>query len=132
MESRVIEDYCKAIDKLDRGEGVSVNEIAKELSLAKPTVSLTLKKLGKEGYVVMERYGKAKLSDKGRRIAQRLKFKHRVIETFFWKALGVDKDKVHEIACNIEHFIPMEVVKRMYEAIGKPKKDCHGSEIVEV
>lgn len=130
MKEKTIEEYCRLIDKLDKGEGVKPVDIASSLRLSKNTVTLTLQKLSEENFVNVKRYGKVKLLIKGQKISKKMNFKHRVIETFLFKKLKMDKIKIHAEACEMEHAMSDEVVNRLYHFIGKPKQDPHGRKIL--
>ena len=129
MEIKTIEDYCRLIDKMDNGSGVRSIQISKGLNLSKNTVALTLQKLSKKGFVDMKRYGKVRLSTQGTIIAKRMNFKHRVLETFLFCKLGMNKKKVHEEAHVMEHWVSDQMIQRLYRFIGKPKLDPHGKAI---
>lgn len=126
MHEKTIEDYCRLIDKLDTGEGVRSSDVSKGLGLSKNTVTFTLQKLSQEGFVVMKKYGRAKLSRKGTTIAKKMNFKHRVLETFLFSKLKISKKKVHAQACAMEHYVTDEMIARLYRFIGKPRTDPHG------
>ncbi len=130
MEIRTVEEYCRAIAKMDAGSGARSVDLARALGLSKNTVALTLKKLALAGYADMERYGRVRLAKKGIRIAKKMNFKHRVIETFLFSELKMDKESVHNEANAMEHWVSDELIERLYAYIGKPKKDPHGSAIV--
>ncbi len=131
MQERTIQDYCRAIDKLDSGEGAKSTEIAKELHLSRNTIAMTLQKLSEGGFVSMKRYGKATLSKKGREIARKIRFKHRIIETFLVEKLGMPANKVHDEACAMEHWASDDMIDRLYKYIGKPTVDPHGRKITK-
>ncbi len=129
MEKKTVEDYCRAIDKMDQGTGVRSAYIARALSLSRNTVALTLRKLSGEGYVQMERYGRVRLSEAGRDLAKRMNFRHRVIETFLYSKLGMGMKEVHEEAHALEHWASDDMIMRLYRFIGEPKTDPHGKAI---
>jgi DtxR family Mn-dependent transcriptional regulator len=129
MHEKTVQDYCRAIDKMDGGEGVRSVDIARALSLSRNTVALTLRKLASEGFVEMERYGKVRLAKKGAAVARMMNFKHRVIETFLVSKLGIDKSLVHGEACAMEHSMSDDTARRLYAFIGRPKTDPHGRAI---
>lgn len=129
MKASTIEDYCRLIDKLDSGDGVRSREIARGLGLSKNTVALTLQKLAGAGFVGMKRYGKARLSRKGVAIAKRMNFKHRVLETFLFKKLGMSSRRVHDEANALEHLASEDMIARLYRFMGKPRTDPHGKTI---
>ncbi|MCI0562947.1 MAG: metal-dependent transcriptional regulator [Nitrososphaera sp.] len=130
MLERTVQDYCLAIDMMDLGVGVRSVDLTRALGLSKNTVAITLQKLSAAGLVEMERYGKVKLSQKGAKIARKMNFKHRVIETFLFNKLKMDKSRIHEEACGLEHWASDEMIGRLYEFIGKPRLDPHGREIL--
>ena len=129
MKDKTIEEYCRLILKLDKGEGVRSKDVVKTLKLSKNTVAHTLQKLVKARYLEMKKYGKIKITAKGMRIAKRMNFRHRVIETFLYQKLGINKKKIHEEACKLEHAASDEMVKKLYKFLGKPKLDPHGEKI---
>ena len=126
MYVQTIEDYCRAISKLDRGEGAKSTDLSKELGLSKITVAITLKKLIEDGFVNMKRYGRVRLFPRGKEIAQKMNFKHRVLESFFFKKLKMNKQDIHNQAHAIEHYASDELIEKLYTFIGKPKVDPHG------
>ncbi len=130
METKTIEDYCRTIDKLDLGDGAKSFEIAKSLNLSKNTVALTLQKLSAAGFISMKKYGKARLTPDGLKIAQNMHFKHRVIETFLVESLKMPISKVHLEAHHLEHSVSDDFIQRLYKFLGKPKKDPHGRDIL--
>ena len=129
MQDKTVEEYCRVVDKMDDGSGVRSTDIAKALGLSKNTVALTLRKLSGAGFVDMERYGRVRLAQKGSRIAKKMNFRHRVLETFLVNKLGMSKSKVHQEACAMEHWVSDDTISRLYRFIGKPKTDPHGRSI---
>ena len=129
MNDKTVQEYCRAMDKIDRGGGVRSKDLCVALGLSKNTVALTLQKLSAEGYVEMERYGKARLTEKGLSIAKKMNFKHRVLESFFSIKLGMDSRAVHREADSLEHFASDDMIMRLYDFIGRPRTDPHGREI---
>ncbi|MFH1307194.1 MAG: hypothetical protein ABIH83_06095 [Candidatus Micrarchaeota archaeon] len=71
MEEETIENYCKAIMELDKGEGAKSVDIAKKLGISKISVSITLQKLKEGKYISMKKYGKVKLAKKGKCVAKK-------------------------------------------------------------
>ncbi|MEW6722353.1 MAG: metal-dependent transcriptional regulator [Candidatus Micrarchaeota archaeon] len=129
MHEKTIQDYCRAIEKMDSGDGARSVDIAKALALSKNTVALTLRKLSEGGFVEMERYGRVRLAGKGAAVARKMNFKHRVIEAFLVDKLGMDRKKVHAEACAMEHWASDDMIERLYRFIGRPKTDPHGRRI---
>ena len=130
MLERTVQDYCRAIDKMDSGAGVRSVDLTRALGLSKNTVAITLQKLSAAGLVEMEKYGRVKLTGKGAGIAKKMNFKHRVIETFLFNKLKMGRDEIHAEACALEHWASDEMIERLYSFIGRPRTDPHGRAIV--
>ena len=99
------------------------------MNLAKSTVSERLRDLDKEELVNIESYSKIKLTKKGKALAKKLTYKHRLIEFFLYNHLKVPKSKVHEEAHQLEHAFSDETIKKLDKFLGHPKRDPHGREI---
>ncbi len=123
------EDYLRAIYSLGQGTDVKPIEISRYLRLSKQTVTERLQELSKNGFVNYKRYGSASLTNEGLHIAQRLTYKHRVIESFLHTLLKQPKNKVHEEAHKLEHAFSDKSIKALHNLLGKPRTDPHGSEI---
>lgn len=123
------EDYLRAIHSLGQGVEVKPVEIARYLKLSKQTITERLQDLSKDGLVNYKRYGSASLTTKGQRVAQKLTYKHRVIESFLYTLLKQPKDEIHEEAHRLEHAFSDKSIKALHGLLGKPKIDPHGSKI---
>ena len=105
------EEYLEMLVRLkDMGKGCSVSEIAKGLDVSKASVSEMLRKLAVKGLVEFTPYSTPKLTKKGEREGQRILRKHKVIERFL-DLLGVEKSRIHDEACVLEHAVSDEVEK---------------------
>ena len=77
------ENYLRAIYLLSKSDGdTAVTDIATKLSLRKSTVSERLKEMDAAKLVVAPPYGKVSLSPRGKRLGEKLTFKHRLLEVF--------------------------------------------------
>ena len=122
MQQETIENYCKTVLELDKGNGVKSIDIAQALDISKISVSITLRKLRDEGYISMKRYGRVKLSDSGKCVARRIFGKHKAIEDFLEQCLGIDREKAINEACAIEHHLSDDTVKRLANFCKKMNK----------
>ncbi len=130
MHSQTLEDYIRAVYLLEKKRvGVKSKELADYLQVKKSSVSEMVGKLKQVGMLNYEKYSKLSLTKKGRELAERLTFKHRVIEAFLTKLLKRDKKKVHSEAHKLEHAFSDESIKRIYAIIGKPTIGAHGEHI---
>jgi len=130
MESANKEDYLRGIFHLMEDEGIVRSvDLADYLNITKPSVSGMLKELNKEGLVEYRKYSKLKFTSKGHRIAQKLTFKHRIIESFLKNMLHINLGNIHEEAHRLEHAFSDEAVEKLKKLLGNPKEDPHGKPI---
>ncbi|MBR1582101.1 MAG: metal-dependent transcriptional regulator [Bacilli bacterium] len=118
VESR--EDYLEAILQLEKeNERVRSIDVVRKLGFSKPSVSIAMKKLKDQGYIIIEEDGSIKLLDEGRKIALKTLEKHEYLTNLFIK-IGVDKEEAEDEACKIEHAITDET----FEKIKKYLENC--------
>jgi DtxR family Mn-dependent transcriptional regulator len=130
MISSASEDYLKAIYKLqNRKELVTTSAIAGKLTVSDATVTSMIKKLAREKYLKHVSYRGVVLTDKGEKIAIGVIRKHRLVELFLKKVLGLEWDKVHVEAEKLEHVISDELIERIDHLLEYPKIDPHGDPI---
>ena len=124
------EDYLRGLYILEE-ERVQIKSIdlAHYLDVSKPSVSEMVKELNKEGLVSYKKYSKLKFTPKGRRIAQKITSKHRIIELFLKKMLKMKSKNVHQEAHRLEHAFSDESIGKLRKLLGNPKKDPHGKPI---
>lgn len=140
--SRAVEDYLKAIYKLERQDPApttpraaqnpapaSTNALAEELDRSAASVTNMIKNLADQGLVSHEPYRGVRLTPDGRRAALRIIRRHRVIETYLIERLGYTWDGVHAEAERLEHAASDDLVDRMARALGDPEIDPHGAPI---
>ena len=102
------EDYWEAILILHQRNGsVRSIDIAEELSVSKPSVSVAMKKLRTDSYIEMDDMGLITLLPKGQEIAQRIYERHTFLEAWLMR-LGVAAKTAEADACKIEHDIHPE------------------------
>lgn len=129
MFSQSVQDYVKAIYKLQRGSPVSTTEIAKELDVSGASVTGMLKRLAKMNLVEYNSYKGVLLTEAGSKVALEIIRFHRLLETYLKEKLNFPLEKIHEEACRLEHFISNEFIEKITEQLGDPKFDPHGHPI---
>jgi Mn-dependent DtxR family transcriptional regulator len=77
-------------------------DIVNELEYSKPSVSVAMKNLREEGYILMDADGFITLTAKGRKIAETMYERHVAISDWLM-FLGVDKKTALQDACKMEH-----------------------------
>jgi DtxR family transcriptional regulator, Mn-dependent transcriptional regulator len=125
-----VEDYAKAIYKLEERDGrVSTAALAVRLGVTAGSVSAMLHKLDELGYVRHVRYQGVQLTEPGRRLALAVLRRHRLLELFLVRALGLGWDRVHEEAEILEHALSADLEDAIAAWLGNPVRDPHGDPI---
>lgn len=102
------EDYLETMLILKEKHGyIRSVDIAKHLSVSKPSVSFAVKRLRENGYIEMDFDGLIRLTDSGLAAAANVYERHMLLSKFLID-LGVDKDVAAQDACKIEHDISEE------------------------
>ena len=133
MASSTVENYIKQIYALqfEQGEGgnVGMGDLAAALKVTPGTATSMVKSLSKSGLVeYVPRVG-VKLSENGERLALLVLRRHRLIELFLVKTLGMEWHEIHEEAETLEHAISDRVLERIDDLLGNPEVDPHGDPI---
>jgi len=103
------EDYLEKILMLTERNGeVRSIDIATEMGVTKPSVSIAMKNLRQAGYISMDGAGYITLEPPGLEIATR----HKKLTRFF-VALGVDPVVASHDACKIEHDLSAETFEKL-------------------
>ena len=124
------EDYLRGLYILEEEKGeIKSIDLAHYLDVSKPSVSEMVQELNKEGLVSYKKYSKLRFTSKGRKIAQKLTSKHRLIELFLKNVLKIDSKNVHQEAHRLEHAFSDDSINKIKKLLGNPKKDPHGKPI---
>ena len=91
-----------------------------------------LKRLAEDNLVEHRPYRGARLTRRGRRAALDVVRRHRLVETFLVRKLGMNPDTVHDEAHRWEHVISPEVLDRLDDFLGRPATCPHGRPIPRV
>ena len=133
MASKALEDYLKIIYKLEgntpEDKGVQTSAIAERLGISQASVSNMIKKLAEQSFIEYAPYYGVSLTQSGRKIALNMVRKHRILEQYLVERLGYSWDEVDVEAEVLEHSISDKLATRMWEDLGQPTHDPHGSPI---
>jgi DtxR family Mn-dependent transcriptional regulator len=132
VESIKVEDYVKAIYQASGGVEngtASTGELAELLSVTPGSVTTMLQRLAESGLVKYQSHRGARLSAAGRRLALNVMRRHRLVELFLVKTLGLTWDEIHEEAENLEHAVSERLIDRIDKHLGYPDRDPHGDPI---
>ena len=128
--SEVVSHYLEAIFYLwAEGEPVRSTRLADWLSVSRPTVTVAVRRMTRDGLVRFNARKEIELTAKGRRMAEAIVRRHRIMERWLTDALGFDWVTADTEAARLEHAVSEVVEKRLYQALGKPQTCPHGNPI---
>lgn len=110
------EDYLKYIYLLSRTQEVHGNQLAETLGVSRPTVSVALKRLRKDGYIEVGEDHVITLTPLGTEVAEQVNDRHLIFEKLL-NRLGVDSKVAHEDACDMEHTVSEESFRALKKMI---------------
>ncbi len=123
-----IEDYLGIIYTLERDqEPVISARLAEWMEVSAPTVTATVKRMIRDGWVTMDQRKEISLTPRGRRAARSLLRRHMLSELLLARLLGVPWSRVHMEADEMEHTISQETMERMLDRLDDPKTCPHGN-----
>ena len=107
------EDYVELIDELitEKGEARAV-DLADRLGVSHVTVSRTVRRLMRDGYVSAEPYRSIFLTDEGKALAAASRERHDQVVAFLI-ALGVPHEVAESDAEGIEHHVSQQTLAAM-------------------
>jgi DtxR family Mn-dependent transcriptional regulator len=124
------EDYLKAIAEAQSEEGtVFAVTVTRWLSVSAPAVALALRRLRRDNLVEVDRKGRISLTASGRRVSDKLRLRHHLVERMLHEMLGVEWYKVHDEAERLEHAISEDVERRLIDKLGAGRPCPHGNQI---
>jgi len=128
--TRAVQDYLKAIHRLGGAERtVSPVELAARLEVRAASVTGMLKRLAEGGWVDYQPGRGAQLTPLGTTEARRVIRRHRLMELFLTRVLGLDWSEVDAEAEALEHSISPRLEQAIADYLGEPLEDPHGHPI---
>jgi DtxR family Mn-dependent transcriptional regulator len=134
LPSSTVENYLKAILKAQSAEVapdalVPMGQLASALGVAPGTATTMVKTLAESGLVRYEPYAGVRLTRSGEKLAALVLRRHRLIELFLVRVLGMNWTEVHDEAELLEHAVSERLIDRIDEMLGRPAVDPHGDPI---
>jgi DtxR family transcriptional regulator, Mn-dependent transcriptional regulator len=133
MASSTVENYLKQIYLEQQHAGtddlVPMGRLAAAMGVVPGTATSMIKALADSGLVEYEPRGGARLTRGGEQLALHVLRRHRLVELFLVKALGLDWSEVHQEAEELEHAISDKVLAKIDEVLNYPSVDPHGDPI---
>jgi DtxR family transcriptional regulator, Mn-dependent transcriptional regulator len=128
--TEVISRYLEAIYYMwSEGEPTRSARLADWLGVSRPTVTVALRRMTRDGMVRMNGHKEIELTAVGRRAAESIVRRHRIMERWLTDALGLDWVTADAEAARLEHAVSEVVERRLYEALGRPRTCPHGNPI---
>jgi DtxR family Mn-dependent transcriptional regulator len=132
MPTSTVENYLKQLYMAQHagdGERVAMGKLASAMGVVPGTATSMVKALSDSGLVEYEPRGGVRLTSRGEQLALHVLRRHRLVELFLVKVLGLDWSEVHQEADNLEHAISDRVLERLDTLLGHPTTDPHGDPI---
>jgi DtxR family Mn-dependent transcriptional regulator len=134
FQSSTVENYLKSIyqGQLQLAGGarlVPMGQVASMLGVTPGTATTMVKALAESGLAEYEPYSGVRLSAAGEKLAGLVLRRHRLVELFLVKVMGMSWAEVHEEAEQLEHVVSERLIERIDEMLGRPTHDPHGDPI---
>jgi DtxR family Mn-dependent transcriptional regulator len=134
LPSSTVENYLKVIHLQhltldDRSALVGMGQLASAMGVTPGTATTMVKALAEAGLVHYEPYVGVRLLPSGERLAGLVIRRHRLVELFLVRVMGMSWDEVHDEAEKLEHVVSERLIERMDEMLGHPEVDPHGDPI---
>lgn len=117
MPTPSMEDYIEIIYNLIEKKGFArVSDIAERLSVHPSSVTKMVQKLDKDDYLDYEKYRGFVLTSKGKKIGERLVYRHELLEEFL-EIIGVEKENIYNDVEGIEHHLSWNSIDRIGDLV---------------
>jgi DtxR family Mn-dependent transcriptional regulator len=133
MESKTLcsslENYLEAIYHLVENKQLArVKNISKRLKVNYSSVTGALKVLAARKLINYAPYSPVTLTPKGKEIAKDMIVRHEILFDFFANILHVDEKQANKAACEMEHSLSPEILKR-FQIFFEAVKTCNSLNI---
>jgi DtxR family Mn-dependent transcriptional regulator len=126
--SQTIEDYLGIIYVMERdAEPVIAARLADTLEVSAPTVTNTLKRMARDGWVMVDPQKSIHLTPNGQAAARSLIRRHMLTEWMLARVLNVPWSQVHQEAHQIEHSLSPDLEDRLKTRMDDPQTCPHGN-----
>ena len=123
-----IEDYLAIMYVMERdGEEIIAARLAESLEVTPPTVTVTLKRMERDGWIEVAGRKNIHLTDHGCEAASSVIRRHMLTEWMLARMLKVPWSDVHSEAHTIEHSISDDIEDKMRQNFDDPQVCPHGN-----
>ena len=124
------ERYLETIYYIEHeGERARPGRLAEWLGVSPPTVSVSLQRLARDGWVTVAEDRSVQLTEAGSAAAAEVVRRHRIIERWLTDALGLDWVTADREAAALAHDLSDVVLDRLDSQLGHPSTCPHGNVI---
>ena len=128
--SEATQEYLESIYWLyESGIERTQANLARALQVSQPSASEMLKRMVDDRLVSRDEHKLIHFTDRGREVAERIVARHRLVEAYLVKVMGIPWDDGHEEAHVMELSISPRLEAKMLEMIGDIKTCPHGHPI---
>lgn len=128
--SPAVEDYLECIFELEEsGIAPMRARLVERMGVSAPSVSETVARLEREGYVSLDDKRVIRLTERGQHAATAVMRRHRLAERLLVDVLKVPWHQVHEEAHRLEHAISDNLETHLVALLGDPGTCPHGNPI---
>jgi len=125
------ENYLKAILEAEaEGHQVIPALLAHWLEVSAPAVTMAIKRLKRDGLVIVESDGIVRLTPAGRETAYRTALRHHLIERMLSEIFGMEWHEIHEEAERLEHAVSPVFEAKLRERLGEGGSCPHGNAVL--
>jgi DtxR family Mn-dependent transcriptional regulator len=126
----VVEDYLQVLHYLTRdGCPVIAARLAERLNVTRPTVTVTLQRMERDGLIAHGLRKEILFTPEGRQVAENIVRRHALAERLLTDLLKMPWHESHEEAHGVEHAITPKIEGRLLQALGNPTTCPHGNPI---
>ena len=124
------ENYLKTIAEAEsEGEVVIAATLARWLRVSAPAVTMATRRLKRDSLIRVNARGEITLTRGGREIANRLLYRHHLIERMLTEIFGMEWYKVHDEAEQLEHAVSADFERKLLEKLGNGEACPHGNRV---
>ncbi len=125
------ENYLKAILEAEaEGREVIPALLAHWLEVPAPAVTMALKRLKRDGFVLVGADGIVRLTSAGRETAYHTALRHHLIERMLSEVFGMEWYEIHEEAERLEHAVSPAFEAKLRERLGETGACPHGNAVL--
>lgn len=124
------ENYLKTIAEAEsEGETVIAATLARWLNVTPPAVTMAIKRLKRDSLIKVGKEGQIALTPAGREIANRLLYRHHLIERMLTEVFGMEWVQVHDEAEQLEHAVSADFERLLIDKLGTGEACPHGNRV---